>query len=429
MKVEITKLPKSEIELKVEVPSEEWQEFINEAAKELSRDLKIEGFRPGHAPSKMVEERIGLDKILEKATDLCVKKCYVEAILDDNIQAIGRPEISVTKIAKDNPFEFKARLAVLPEVKLPDYKKIARDAAKDKKEISISEEEINKSLEWLQRSRTKYSTVARPAQAGDRAEVDFEGECEGEKLPELCSKNHPAVLGRGYFMPGFEENLLGMKEGEEKQFSLLLREDFEPKRLAGKMIDFRAKMNLVQESKLPELNDAFAQGIGSFKDLAALQASVKDGVLAEKKEQERDRWRTKLIEEIAKKSNMEIPEIMVEGEVHRMLDELKAKISQVGLTYEQYLERFKKTEQILHEEFEKIAGEKVRAYLTLKEIAMQEKIEVSEEEVTKEVDQALRHFAGQEQAEKNIDLEQLKEYSKDVLKNRKVFEILENDSV
>jgi len=426
MKVNITKLPKSEIELKFEVPAQEWQEFFNEAAAELSRDLKIEGFRPGHAPAKMVEERIGLDKILEKAADLCVKKCYVNAILNNNIQAIGRPDISVTKIAKDNPFEFKACVAVVPEVKLPDYKKIARDMAKDKKEISVSDEEINRSLEWLQRSRTKYLTVARPAQAGDRVEIDFEGECEGEKPSELCSKNHPAVLGRGYFMPGFEENLLGMKESEEKRFSLFLREDFEPKRLAGKMIDFRAKMNLVQESELPEVNDAFAQGIGNFKDLAALKANVKDGILAEKKEQERDRWRTKLIEEIAKKSEMEIPEVMVESETHRMLDELKAKISQVGLTYEQYLERFKKTEQVLHEEFEKIAEQKVRAYLTLNEIAKQEKIEVSEEETTEEINQALRHFAGQEQAEKNVDLEQLKEYSKDVLKNRKVFEILEN---
>jgi len=426
MKVEINKLPRSEIEINIIVPPDEWREFFDEASSELSRDLKIEGFRPGHAPSNLVEQRIGTNKIMERAADLCAKKCYVAAIMDSNNEAVGRPEITVTKLAKNNPFEFKARVAVMPEVKLPDYKKIARHMAKDKKEISVSDQELNKSLEWLQKSRTKYATVVREAQMGDRVEIDFEGECEGENLPELCSKNHPAVLGRGYFMPGFEEKLLGMKEGEEKQFSLAFGDDFEAKNLAGKIVDFRAKMNLVQEGQMPELDDEFAKGLGNFKDLDDLKENVRKGILAEKQEQERDRWRTRLIEEIAKKSEMEIPEVLIEGETHRMLDDLKNKIAEIGLTFEQYRERFKKTESQLHEEFEKVAKEKVRAFLTLREIAKEEKIEVPEEELTQELNLAKKHFESSEQAQNNIDTEQLKEYTKDGLKNRKVFELLEN---
>lgn len=162
MKIEIIKLPKSEIELKIEVPIEEWQEFLDEAAKELSRDLKIEGFRPGHAPLKLVEEKIGMAKILEEAAQHCAKKCYVRAILDNNIEAIGRPEISVTKVAKDNPFEFKARVAVMPEVELTDYLKIAKKKKpKNKEEIIVEDKEVEQSLEWLQKSRAKYITVKR----------------------------------------------------------------------------------------------------------------------------------------------------------------------------------------------------------------------------------------------------------------------------
>lgn len=426
MRAEITKLPKSEIELKIEVPTEEWQEFYDETIKELSRDLKIEGFRPGHAPQKMVEEKIGADHILEHAAEHCVRKCYVRAILDNNIEAIGKPEISVTKIAKDNPFEFKAKVAVMPEVELPDYKKITREILKEKEEINVSEEEISKSIDWLQKSRTKYVTVNRPAQEGDRIEIDFEGNCEGKKMDELCSKNHPAILDRGYFLPGFEQNLIGMAEGEEKSFNLAFPADFEHQHLAGKIADFKTKMNLVQEAQLPEINDSFAKGLGNFKDLEMLRQSVKDGLLIEKQNQEKERLRTKMIKEIAEKSSMEIPDILIESEAKRMNEDLEEKIKQIGLGYNQYLERFKKTEQGITKEIEQNARERVRAFLVLRGIARQEKIEVNQQEVDEETNKAMKHFEAVKQAEQKIDIEQLKEYTKDILKNEKVFQVLES---
>jgi trigger factor len=426
MKVDITKLPKSEIELKIQVPAEEWQDFFDEAAKELSRDLKIEGFRPGHAPSKMVEERIGSAKILEEAAEHCVRQCYARAILDNDMEAIGRPEISVTKIAKDNPFEFSARVAVMPSVRLPDYKKIAQEILKEKKEVQVSEEEIKKSIDWLQKSRTKYITVSRPASAGDRIEIDFEGSCEGKKMDELTSKNHPAILGRGYFLPGFEENLLGMEEREEKDFSLAFPADFEHKHLAGKVVNFKVKMNLVQEAELSEINDSFAQSLGNFKDLAALKESVKEGLLIEKQNQEKERIRAKMIAEIVKKSGMEMPDILIEAEGKRMKDDLDEKIKQIGLDLKQYLERFKKTEEEVKKEMQKNALERVEAFLVLRQIASQEKIDVSQQETEDEVKKALAHFQAVNQAETKVDTKQLKEYAKDVLKNEKVFQILES---
>src|SRR4030042_2263714 len=296
MKVDITKLPKSEIELKIEVPTQEWHEFIDEATRELAADLKIEGFRPGHVPAKMVEEKIGADHILEHAAEHCVRKSYVRTVMDYKLEPVSKPEISVTKIAKDNPFEFKAKVAVMPEINLPDYKKIAGSFKKDLKEVSGSEEEIKKAIDWLLKSRAKYITVARACAAGDRIEIDFEGQCEGQNLAELTSKNHPAILGRGYFMPEFEENILGMKEGEEKEFKVSFPAGFSAKNLAGKNVDFKTKMNLVQEIEAAEFNDELAKRVGNFKDASALKDSIKEGLVAEKKEQEKERGRTALIE-------------------------------------------------------------------------------------------------------------------------------------
>lgn len=409
----------------IEVPPEEWREFYDETARELSAELKIEGFRPGHAPQKYVEEKIGAAKILEHAAEHCVRRCYVRAIMDNNIEAVGRPEISVTKIAKDNPFEFRARVAVLPEVKLPDYKKIAGSFKKDLKEVSVSEDEIKKAIDWLVKSRAKYITVPRACRIGDRIEIDFEGQCEGRGLTELTSKNHPAILGRGYFMPQFEENILGMKEGEEKEFNISFPADFSAKNLAGKKVDFRTKMNLVQETETPEFNDEFAKSVGDFKDASALESNIKNGLLAEKKEQEKERWRGALIEKIADSSEMEIPDVLIEAETHRMLDDLKSKVAQIGLEYEKYLEKFNKTEEELLGEFKQKARQNVRNFLVLQEIAKQEKIEISEEELAREVNRALAHFETTKQAEQQIDKEQFGRYTSDILKNEKVFNLLE----
>jgi trigger factor len=346
--------------------------------------------------------------------------------MDHNLEPVSKPEITVTKIAKENPFEFRVRVMVMPEVKLPDYKKIANAQSKDKREVAVSEEEIKKAIDWLVKSRSKFITVPRACRVGDRIEVDFEGQCEGETLAELTSKNHPAILGRGYFIPEFEENIIGMKEGEEKRFKISFPADFSAKNLAGKEVDFKTKLNVVQEAEASEFNDTFAQGVGNFKDVAALESSIKEGLLVEKQEQEKERWRTALIEKIAAGSSMEIPAVLIEAETKRMMEDLKAKVGQIGISFEKYLEKFNKTEAGLVEEFKDKALKNVKTFLVLQEIAKQEKIEVSQEELNEEINKALAHIGTSEQAEQQIDKEQLARYTQDILKNEKVFQVLEN---
>jgi len=416
MKVDIAKLPKSEIELKIEVPVQEWQEFLADKAKELSRELKIEGFRPGYAPIKIVEEKIGTNKILEEAAEHCVKKCYVRAILENNIEAIGQPEVSILKLAKDNPFEFKAKVAVMPEIKLPDYKKIA--AKIERKKVSVEEKEVKEALSFVQKSRAKLTLKLGPCQKGDWVEIEYSSpQIENNKKIEDAF-----VLGEGKMLSGFEENLEGLAENQEKKFFLAFPKNHFSKELVGKEIEFQVKLRSVKKLELPEITDEFAKGVGNFSDLAGLEKSLQEGIGMEKENAESQRVCQEILEKIAKNSEVEIPEALVIREQNRMLDGLKQDISQkLGMTIEDYLTKIKKTEKELLDSFFSEAEKRIKNSLVLKEVSKKEDIKVSEEEVKTETQKILIKYPDL----KKLDPEQLKSYTEEVLENEKTFQLLE----
>ena len=426
MKTEIKNLPKSEMEILIELDPLEWGRFVDEATRELGKEVKIEGFRNGKAPKEMVEQKVGQGHILEAAADLAVRRTYPKVLEEKKIDAIGRPEVQVLKVAIGNPFEFKVKTAVLPLIKLADYRKIAQaDKPETREQIKVEEKEIQDSLNWLQKSRTKYITVIRPVQKGDRAEVDFVAKQEGKIIANGESKNHPLLIGEGQFVPGFEDQLVGLKEGEAKNFSLIFPEDFSVKNLAGKLVEFTVKMNLVQEPQAPEINDEFAKSLGQFENLAALKNNIKEGLLMEKERQEKESWRAKVLQAIVKKSEVEMPEIMVQAELHKMEDEFKGNLTQMGLACEDYLKNIKKTEEDLKKEWLPKAKERAQAGLILRQIADLEKIEVTDLETEEEMNHIIKHYPDWEAVKAKIDMAALLEYTKGRLKNEKVFEALE----
>ncbi len=426
MRTEVKKLPKSEVEILVELDPTEWGKFIDEAAKDLAREVKIEGFRPGMAPKELVEQKVGQGKILEAAADLAVRRSYLKILDENKIDAIGQPQIQILKVAPANPFEFKIKTAVLPEVKLGDYKKIARaDKPQSKDKIKVEAKEVQESLDWLQKSRTKYATVVRPAQLGDRIEIDFTAKQNGQLIEGGESKNHPLILGEGRFVPGFEDNLAGLKEKEEKQFSLLFPEDFKPEKLAGQLVDFSVKVNLVQEPQVPEFNDDFAKSLGNFENLAALKANVEEGIAMEKEQKVKEAWRAKTLQAIVKKSDVELPEILVQGELNKIMEEFKGNIAQMGMELGTYLANIKKTEEQLRQEWLPKATERAQAGLVLRQIARQENIEVSQQEAEEEINKLIKHYPDWETLQSQIDIKQFTEYTRGRLINEKVFELLE----
>lgn len=297
-----------------------------------------------------------------------------------------------------------------------------------KNKLKVKDEEIDKALAYLQNSRAKIITVNRPAKKSDRVEIDFEVRQGDVKIENGESKNHPLILGQGRFLPGFEKEIEGMKEGQEKNFSLKVPDNWSDRRIANKNLNFKVKMRLVQERKMPIINDDFAKSLGNFQSLVSLKESIKDGLIQEKEIKEKQRIRIEIVEKIAENSEMEIPENLIVEETERMIVELKMSIANIGLDFETYLKQIKKNIDDFKKEIKEQAEKRKRISACLDEIAVRENVEVSDEEITARINEDLKHYPSTEQAKENIDLDKLREYTKNILRNEKIFELLEREA-
>jgi len=297
-----------------------------------------------------------------------------------------------------------------------------------KNELKVEKAEIDHSLDYLRKSRAKTITVNRPAEKGNRIEIDFEVRHGGVKIENGTSKNHPLILGEGRFLPGFEKELEGMSAGEEKNFSLKAPKDWPDKRVAEKNLDFKVKMNLVQERQIPELNEEFAKSLGSFTSIDALKESVSAGILEEKEAKEKQRIKIELIEKVAENSKIEVPENLILEELEKMINEFKFSITGFGLDFDKYLQEIKKTIPELKREWKNQAEKRVRMAVCLKAIAEKENIEVSEDEIENKINEELKNYPNTEEVKKNIDLKALRIYTEEVLRNEKVLGLLEKEA-
>lgn len=419
MKTKIEKLSKSEMEIEIEISPEELQVFIDKAYRNLGQALKIQGFRQGKAPKEIIEKEIGKDKIFKEAGENAVKEKYLQAILENKIEPISSPEIRILKLAPGNPLVFKARFSVLPNVKLPDYRKIASTCSKG--EIQVKEEEIEQALSEIQKSRAKFSQISRPAQIGDFVEIEF----SSPQLQMNQSQKDGFLLGKGHLIPGFEEKLEGMKAGEEKSFSLKFPDKHFQQNLVNREVHFKVKMESVKKMELPEINDQFAKSLGNFENVSSLKQSVHKGLKLEKENGEKQKMRDKILKKINNEINFEIPEVLIEAEKDRQLKELKNHIaSQLKISFEEYLQKVNKSEKELRDSFQ--VKERIQNFLILKEISKAENIEVRDEEVTAGINKILKQYPDKEKAEKNLDLVKLKSYYEEAIRNEKTLAKLES---
>lgn len=429
MKTTQNKLPKSQIEITFELTPEEFQKHVEHALLHLKQHVKIDGFRQGHVPESIVKEKIGKENLLMEAGDHAVKHVYSDYVLENKLGPIGQPEIQILKIAEGNPLLFKAKITILPDVELPDYKAIAKKVKGG--EISVSEEEIKDALNYLQKSRAKFSQVDRPAEKGDFVEIIYQNKdvVPPERDPAIGGKDNKQVkdqfiLGEGGFMKGFEENIMGMKSGQEKEFSAKFPETSPRKDLAGKESVFKVKVVSVQKMELPEISDEFAKELGAFDTLVALKGNIKEGITAEKTEAEKQRKRGEILEKIAEKTEFDIPNVLIEHEKERALEDLKQRITaNLKITFEDYLASIKQTEEALKETYQKEAEKRLKNFLVLRQLGKNEGIEISDAEVDEEVSKSIKNYS-KEQLSK-FDIEQFKEYTKGVLFNEKIFQMLE----
>jgi len=436
MQISIQKLPGPKLEIKIEVSAGEFNGFYQKAIFNLGKDLEMPGFRKGKVPKEIIEKAASQEKILKEAVGLAVKESYLKAILENKIEALGQPEIyDLSYGSSEKGLEFKAKVSIMPEVKLPDYKEIASKVKRNK--IEVSEKEVEDTLRWLQKSKAKFTLKNSPAEKGDWVEIEYSRESASAEVGPQLAKDETYkdafILGEGHFASGFENNLIGMKAGQEKEFQLSvkgqpLRDGF-PENLREaipEVLQIKVKMRSVQNMELPEINDEFAKNLGNFQNLNALKQSIEGGIRQEKEIQEAQRVRQEILEKISQKTEMEIPEILIKEQKKRYLENLKREVGQnLKVSFEEYLKKLNKTEPELLSSFQEQAQKQVENSLVLREIQKKENIKVAEEEVNEEVNKFLKNYPNPEETQKKFDPEQLKSYTEEVIKQEKVFQLLE----
>jgi trigger factor len=424
----IKKLPKSKIEVELTVSWKEWEKFIVPAVAEISAEFKFPGFRPGKAPRNLVEQKVGKEMILSHAAEKAISRSYSDFVACEKLAVLGSPKVEIDKIEEGGDLVFKATVSVMPKVVVLDkYKEAIKkiNAEYQKKTTEIGEEEIMLELEKVANSRVKLVTVRRAVANNDSVEVDFSVSVDGKVIEGGESKNHALVIGKGVFIPGFEEELIGMNEGDGRTFELTFPKDYHKKDLAGKVASFQVKMNLVQERQVPEINDEFAVSLGKFKDLSELRVNIKEGFEHENEHKMKEEKHTKYLDEIVKNLEGELPDALVADELNRMVQEFEGQIQSTGMTLDNYLEKLKKTKAELLKEWEPQAEKRIKSALALKEIAKLEEIKMDSAEIEAEMNKTLQYYKEVKDFEKNVDMERLYSYVKGTLENDKVFELLE----
>ena len=421
MEIKIQKLPKNLIELTVELSSSEFDKFIKRTEEKFSQEKEIPGFRLGKTPIDILRREIGETKIYEEASKMAIEETYWQAIREKNLEPINLPKIEILKAARGNPFIYKAKFINLPQVKLGEIEKIKVR----RKKIKIEERDIEEMLLELRKSRKKELVVERPAQKGDRLEIDLEMFLNNVPLEGGQGKNISYLIGESHYIPGFEEKILGLKRGETKEFSLDYPENFYDKKLAGKRVDFKVKVNSVYQVELPPLDDSFAQSLGRFKDLNDLKSQLSKNLEEEKNIKEEERLELEILEKITNLSTFEeIPEILLEEEKEKMISELEESLNKMNLKFDDYLVHLKKTRDELKKEFTPQAEKRVKTNLIIRKIIQENKFFIEEKEIDGAINELMNYYQYDPEMRKTLRTDEYRSYLRNVMLNRRVIDWL-----
>ena len=420
-------LTKASKELTFKIPAKEFDNFYKESLESLSKDLKVSGFRKGKVPAEVAEKELTKERVLYNAGDIAIRKIYVDTIIAEDIPAIGEPKIDLKNIKRGEDLEFVAVVDLLPEVKLKKYQK---DVDKINKKFStkkpeVTEDDIQKELDVLAAQKVKIVTVNREAQKGDQVEVDFDVFVDNVAIEGGSAKKHPVIIGDGKFIPGFEDEMIGVVADDEKEFELTFPKEYHATHLAGKKAKFKVRVNLVQERELPAFDDEFAKGFGKFKTIKELKDNLRQGLEHEQVHKIEDEWKKELIEALIEKVDMDIPKSLITSEIDVMMRELENDIARIGLRKEQYFEQIKTTEEKIKKEWEgKQAPNRVKAALILKHLAENNKLEPTKKDIQSRVDQVVQQQTMYGQDPAKLDVQRIYEAVKGSLTNEEVFKWL-----
>lgn len=384
MKIAVSSLPKSQVSIRVEVVNDALTKYRERALQKLSNQVNMPGFRPGKVPANLLFERFGEEAISALTIDEALPSLYAEAVMEKKIFVVSRPEI---KIVSNSPLIFEAVVAILPEVTLPDISGIKIEP----KEVSVTDEDVDETVDAMVKRNAVYKIVEREAKTGDRLEIHFQGFDEsGNKLEGTASRHHPVVIGDKAMVPGFEDQLIGLKKGENKIFEITFPADYHRKDFQNKKVKFEVEVVEVEERILPELNEELIEKLsGKKQSLEEFRTTLKEELLKYRQESEKQRHENEFLEKIMKNSVLELPEQIIEEEIDYLIEEMKRDLETRGISRKQFEEYLTEKQQDLRKDKRKEAEKRLTARIVLQKVFEKENISVSSEEITQEIEKVI----------------------------------------
>lgn len=418
IKVENTE-SKNEVKLNFEIEAEKFEDAMKKVYTKNAKYFNIPGFRKGKAPMSIVEQYYGAEIFYEDAFNELVPEIYDEAIKSNNIEAVSRPDIDIKQMEKGKNLIFTAKVQTKPEVKLGKYKGIEIK----KIEYNVSDKDVEEELNLMAEKNARLVTIEdRPVQKDDIAVIDFEGFLDGKPFEGGKAENHELTIGSNTFIPGFEDQVIGMKVDEEKDLNLKFPDEYFSKDLAGKDVVFKVKVNEIKKKELPKIDDEFAKDVSEFDTLEELKNSIKEKLENQNKEREKIEKEDATIEAVSEKAEVDIPSGMIETEVDNMMKDIEQRLMYQGLTLKQYTDLTGKKEADIRKDFEDQASKNVKYRLVLEAVVKAENIDVDDKELEDRLKEMAKNYGQKE--EELLNNENVKKYTRDNMKVEKAIEFL-----
>ena len=420
MSIKVEKTDKTnEVKLTFTVEAEKFDEGMKKVYAKTAKYFSIPGFRKGKAPMSLIEKTYGSSIFYEDTFNEIVPEIYENELKANNIDAVSRPEIEITQMEKGKDLIFTAVVQTKPEVELGKYKGIELE----KNDVSVMVADVKKELERMAEKNSRLVTVEdRAVKNKDIAVIDFEGFVDGVAFEGGKAEKHELEIGSKTFIPGFEDQVIGMKINEEKDINVKFPEEYFSKELAGKDATFKVKLHEIKVKELPAIDDEFAKDVSEFDTLKELKASIKEKLVEEKKNQAKYQLEEAAIKTVSDNTTIDIPSGMIENEIDNILKEIDGRLAYQGLNLEQYLKMLNKSEDDMRKEYESQAAESVKTRLVLEAIVKAEKIEATDAEIEEKIKEMATNYGKKE--EDLLNNENLKDYLKNNITTEKAIQFI-----
>ena len=430
MNTDIREGDRSTVVLEVHITDQELQSAINEGVRHLARRTRIPGFRPGKAPRPIIERALGIDRsdpdapdpVYDEAREHLYQRTVIKAVAESGKDVIELPrEPEWIRFEEGAGATYAVTLPVRPEVQLGDYTEYP--FAPEVREVD--DEQVEQVIEQLRDQQASLVPVEdRPAQNDDYVVISFEGRLDGEPVEGAQSDRFPLIIGKERMIPGFEANLLGMREDEVRTFTVTFPEDYAEESLQGKEVEFTARLLELRERRLPEVDDDFAGLVGPYDDMAALRADLAKRMEVNALDRARHGFIDRIIDYATANATLSLPDVLVDREVGVMIDELRVRVAEQGIAFDDYLRVTEKDESALREEYREGAEQRVKVLLVLGAIADKEEVDVSDAEVQAEIDRANADPNAGDSIKAYLDSDRGRNYIRSQLRRSQVVEML-----